>query len=110
MGGFQVKPLTVKFDTHPTEKDHPDGQARRVRKVLATPFVRVDLKRGKFRRYRKALGEIDYGAMIDLIKFQVIAEHDSMVSARTIRRRYCCRRSCAPIAMQQTDAVCLEKG
>jgi len=46
------------------------------------PFVRIDLKRGKSAEYRKALGEIVYKAMIDLInvpqddKFQVITEHD----------------------------------
>ena len=46
------------------------------------PFVRIDLRRGKSVDYRKALGEIVYRAMIDLInvphddKFQVITEHD----------------------------------
>jgi len=46
------------------------------------PFVRIDLRRGKSADYRKALGEIVYRAMIDLInvphddKFQVITEHD----------------------------------
>ena len=46
------------------------------------PFVRIDLRRGKSAEYRKALGEIVYRAMIDLInvphndKFQVITEHD----------------------------------
>jgi 4-oxalocrotonate tautomerase len=45
------------------------------------PFVRIDLMRGKSVEYRKALGEIVYQAMIDLInvpkddKFQVITEH-----------------------------------
>jgi 4-oxalocrotonate tautomerase len=45
------------------------------------PFVRIDLVRGKSVEYRKALGEIVYQAMIDLInvpkddKFQVITEH-----------------------------------
>jgi 4-oxalocrotonate tautomerase len=45
------------------------------------PFVRIDLMRGKPAEYRKALGEIVYQAMIDVInvpkddKFQVIAEH-----------------------------------
>ena len=45
------------------------------------PFVRVDLIRGKSAQYRKALGEIVYQAMTDLIdvpegdKFQVITEH-----------------------------------
>jgi 4-oxalocrotonate tautomerase len=45
------------------------------------PFVRIDLMRGKPAEYRKALGEIVYQAMIDLInvpkddKFQVITEH-----------------------------------
>ena len=46
------------------------------------PFVRIDLKRGRSADYRKALGEIVYRAMIDVInvphddKFQVITEHD----------------------------------
>ncbi|HUD87883.1 MAG TPA: tautomerase family protein [Xanthobacteraceae bacterium] len=46
------------------------------------PIVRIDLMRGKSDQYRKELGEIVYGAMIDLInmpegdKFQVITEHD----------------------------------
>ena len=46
------------------------------------PFVRIDLRRGKSAEYRKALGEIVYQAMIELInvpqddKFQVITEHD----------------------------------
>ena len=46
------------------------------------PFVRIDLKRGKSVEYRKALGEIVYKAMIEVInvshndKFQVITEHD----------------------------------
>jgi 4-oxalocrotonate tautomerase len=45
------------------------------------PFVRIDLMRGKTVGYRKALGEIVYQAMIDLIdvpkddKFQIITEH-----------------------------------
>ncbi len=45
------------------------------------PFVRIDLVRGKSAEYRKALGEIVYQAMIDLIdvprddKFQIITEH-----------------------------------
>ena len=45
------------------------------------PFVRIDLIRGKSVQYRKALGEIVYKAMTDLIdvpegdKFQVITEH-----------------------------------
>jgi len=45
------------------------------------PFVRIDLMRGKSAEYRKALGEIVYQAMIDVInvpkddKFQVITEH-----------------------------------
>jgi 4-oxalocrotonate tautomerase len=45
------------------------------------PFVRIDLIRGKPAEYRKALGEIVYQAMIDVInvpkddKFQVITEH-----------------------------------
>ena len=45
------------------------------------PFVRIDLVRGKPVQYRKALGEIVYKAMTDLIdvpegdKFQVITEH-----------------------------------
>ena len=45
------------------------------------PFVRIDLMRGKPVEYRKALGEIVYQAMIDVInapkddKFQVITEH-----------------------------------
>ena len=47
------------------------------------PFVRIDLIRGKPVEYRKALGEIVYKAMTDLIgvpdgdKFQVITEHAS---------------------------------
>ena len=46
------------------------------------PFVRIDLRRGKSKEYRKTLGEIVYSAMIELInvpqddKFQVITEHD----------------------------------
>ena len=45
------------------------------------PFVRIDLMRGKPVEYRKALGEIVYQAMIDVInvpkddKFQVITDH-----------------------------------
>ncbi len=45
------------------------------------PLVRIDLIRGKPAHYRKALGEIVYKAMVDVInvptddKFQVIAEH-----------------------------------
>ena len=45
------------------------------------PFVRIDLIRGKSAQYRKALGDIVYRAMVDLInvpengKFQVITEH-----------------------------------
>jgi 4-oxalocrotonate tautomerase len=45
------------------------------------PFVRIDLIRGKPAQYRKAVGEIIYKAMTDLInvpqndKFQVITEH-----------------------------------
>ncbi|HKD25340.1 MAG TPA: tautomerase family protein [Xanthobacteraceae bacterium] len=45
------------------------------------PFVRIDLIRGKSAQYRKALGDIVYKAMVDLInvpengKFQVITEH-----------------------------------
>ena len=45
------------------------------------PFVRVDLVRGKSAQYRKAVGEIIYRAMMDIInvplndKFQVITEH-----------------------------------
>ena len=44
------------------------------------PFVRIHLMRGKPAEYRKALGEIVYQAMIDVInvpkddKFQVISE------------------------------------
>jgi 4-oxalocrotonate tautomerase len=42
------------------------------------PLVRIDLMRGKSAQYRKALGEIVYDAMVDVInvpkddKFQVI--------------------------------------
>jgi 4-oxalocrotonate tautomerase len=45
------------------------------------PFVRIDLMRGKPAEYRKALGEIVYRALIDVInvpkddKFQIITEH-----------------------------------
>jgi len=45
------------------------------------PFVRIDLIRGKSAQYRKALGDIVYKAMVELInvpendKFQVITEH-----------------------------------
>src|SRR4051794_6657910 len=45
------------------------------------PFVRIDLIQGKSAPYRKALGEIIYQAMRDVIsvpendKFQVITEH-----------------------------------
>jgi phenylpyruvate tautomerase PptA (4-oxalocrotonate tautomerase family) len=45
------------------------------------PFVRIDLVRGKSVQYRKALGDIVYKAMVDVInvpendKFQVITEH-----------------------------------
>jgi len=45
------------------------------------PFVRIDLIKGKPADYRKALGEIVYKAMTDVInvpqndKFQVITEH-----------------------------------
>jgi 4-oxalocrotonate tautomerase len=45
------------------------------------PLVRIDLIRGKSTHYRKALGEIVYKAMVDVInvptddKFQVITEH-----------------------------------
>jgi phenylpyruvate tautomerase PptA (4-oxalocrotonate tautomerase family) len=45
------------------------------------PLVRIDLIRGKSSQYRKALGEIVYNAMLDVInvpkddKFQVITEH-----------------------------------
>jgi 4-oxalocrotonate tautomerase len=45
------------------------------------PLVRIDLIRGKSIHYRKALGEIVYKAMVDMInvptddKFQVITEH-----------------------------------
>jgi 4-oxalocrotonate tautomerase len=47
----------------------------------AMPFVRIDLIRGKSVEYRKAVGEIIYNAMLDLInvpkddKFQIITEH-----------------------------------
>ena len=46
------------------------------------PYVRIDLMRGKSAQYRKTLGEIVYGAMINVIsvpkddKFQVITQHD----------------------------------
>jgi len=45
------------------------------------PFVRIDLARGKPVDYRKAVGEIVYQAMRDVIdvpendKFQIITEH-----------------------------------
>jgi 4-oxalocrotonate tautomerase len=45
------------------------------------PFVRIDLIRGKSAAYRKALGDIVYTALVDVIhipeddKFQVITEH-----------------------------------
>ncbi len=45
------------------------------------PLVRIDLLRGKSAEYRKALGEIVYHAMLDIInvpkddKFQVITDH-----------------------------------
>jgi 4-oxalocrotonate tautomerase len=45
------------------------------------PLVRIDLVRGKSAHYRKALGEIVYKAMVDVInvptndEFQVITEH-----------------------------------
>src|SRR5258708_14521922 len=45
------------------------------------PFVRIDLVRGKSVQYQKALGDIVYKAMVDVInvpendKFQVITEH-----------------------------------
>ncbi|HLH99070.1 MAG TPA: tautomerase family protein [Xanthobacteraceae bacterium] len=45
------------------------------------PLVRIDLVRGKSAEYRKALGEIVYQAMLDVInvpkddKFQIITEH-----------------------------------
>jgi 4-oxalocrotonate tautomerase len=45
------------------------------------PLARIDLLRGKSAEYRKALGEIVYQAMLDIInvpkddKFQVITEH-----------------------------------
>ena len=45
------------------------------------PFVRIDLARGKPLEYRKAVGEIVYQAMRDVIdvpendKFQIITEH-----------------------------------
>jgi 4-oxalocrotonate tautomerase len=47
------------------------------------PLVRIDLMRGESAQYRKALGEIVYDAMVDVInvpkddKFQVITQHDS---------------------------------
>jgi 4-oxalocrotonate tautomerase len=47
------------------------------------PLVRIDLMRGKSIQYRKAIGEIIYDAMRDVIdvpegdKFQIIAEHPS---------------------------------
>jgi hypothetical protein len=55
------------------------------------PFVRIDLRRGKSADYRKALGDIVYQAMRDVInvpendKFQVITEHaDSGGTARGV--------------------------
>ena len=45
------------------------------------PFVRIDLARGKSAEYRKALGDIVYKALLDVIhipdddKFQIITEH-----------------------------------
>jgi phenylpyruvate tautomerase PptA (4-oxalocrotonate tautomerase family) len=47
----------------------------------AMPFVRIDLVRGKPASHRKAIGEIVYAAMRDVInvpendKFQIITEH-----------------------------------
>ena len=47
------------------------------------PFVRIDLAQGKTVQFRKALGEIVYRAMREVInvpegdKFQVISEHPS---------------------------------
>jgi phenylpyruvate tautomerase PptA (4-oxalocrotonate tautomerase family) len=45
------------------------------------PFVRIDLARGKPAEYRKAIGDIVYRAMLEVIgvprddRFQIIAEH-----------------------------------
>lgn len=45
------------------------------------PLVRIDLAKGKSAQHRKAVGEIVYQAMIDVInvptddKFQIITEH-----------------------------------
>ena len=61
------------------------------------PFVRIDLRRGKSADYRKALGEIVYQAMRDVInvpendKFQVITEHaadELNISAGYLGQRY----------------------
>ena len=57
------------------------------------PFVRIDLRRGKSADYRKALGDIVYQAMRDVInvpendKFQVITEHGPITSHRPRHRR-----------------------
>src|SRR5262249_45625790 len=63
--------------------DNPSNvtPAANVWRSKAMRFVRIDLIRGKPVEYRKALGEIVYKAMTDLIgvpdgdKFQVITEH-----------------------------------
>ncbi|MEH2510625.1 4-oxalocrotonate tautomerase [Nitrobacteraceae bacterium AZCC 1564] len=47
------------------------------------PFVRIDLAKGKTPSHRKAIGEIVYKAMTEIInvpkddKFQVITEHEA---------------------------------
>lgn len=47
------------------------------------PFARIDLIKGKPAEYRRAIGQIVYAAMIEILKapendrFQVIAEHDA---------------------------------
>jgi phenylpyruvate tautomerase PptA (4-oxalocrotonate tautomerase family) len=57
------------------------AQISKMSRSAAMPFVRIDLQRGKSAEYRKALGEIVYQAMRDVInvpendKFQVITEH-----------------------------------
>ena len=63
----------------------------------AMPFVRTELQRGKSAEYRKALGDIVYQAMRDVInapendKFQVITEHapdELNISAGYLGQRY----------------------
>jgi 4-oxalocrotonate tautomerase len=65
--------------------------------AAAMPFVRIDLRRGKSADYRKALGDIVYQAMRDVInvpendKFQIITEHapdELNISAGYLGQRY----------------------